>query len=62
MDNALALWTELGLPELSLTSPRQGYELSEWRDDNRHEVALALLGRYFETGVAHARPARPFEG
>lgn len=46
MDNALALWQELGLPELSLSHPWHGYELGEWTEQNRREAADAVRGRY----------------
>lgn len=61
MDAAQRIWDELGLPELSLATPWHGYELGAWSEENRQEAALALLGRYLETGEKLADRARPVE-
>ena len=62
MENALAIWDDLGLPELSLAPPWYGYELGAWGDDNRQEATRALLGRYLETGETLASQARRVDG
>jgi UbiD family decarboxylase len=51
MRAALAMWERLGLPSLQLKEPWHGYELGGWTDENREEAALAVLGRYLETGA-----------
>lgn len=61
MEAAQVLWQELGLPELSLATPWHGYELGAWSEENRSEAALALLGRYAETGSKLAAAAKRFE-
>lgn len=50
MRGAINLWQRLGLPKLQLQEPWHGYELGEWTAQNREEAALAVLGRYLETG------------
>jgi UbiD family decarboxylase len=50
MDEAKARWAALGLPPLALQTPWHGYELDHWTAENREEAALAVAGRYFETG------------
>ena len=58
MTAAISRWKSLGLPDLALKSPWSGYELGEWTEENREEAALAVLGRYLETGakLASKRP------
>ena len=51
MTGAHALWQRLGLPSLELKDPGFGYELGAWDEENRQEAALAVLGRYLETGA-----------
>jgi 4-hydroxy-3-polyprenylbenzoate decarboxylase len=58
---AQAIWEELGLPELSLATPWHGYELGAWSEENRREAALAMLGRYLETGEKLAGRAKRTE-
>jgi UbiD family decarboxylase len=55
MRGAAELWRRLGLPELSLREPWHGYELGDWSEENRAEAALAVSGRYLETGRKLAR-------
>lgn len=62
MEAAQAIWAELGLPALRLTQPWHGYELGAWDDQNRAEAALALLGRYCETGQRLGSPPSSSEG
>jgi 4-hydroxy-3-polyprenylbenzoate decarboxylase len=49
MENALDIWRELGLPELSLGTPWHGYELGAWSAEDRQQAADAVLGRYLRT-------------
>lgn len=51
MDAALERWNRLGLGALDLAAPVHGYELGDWSEENREEAALAVLGRYLETGA-----------
>jgi 4-hydroxy-3-polyprenylbenzoate decarboxylase len=46
MENALGIWQELGLPELTLANPWHGYELGEWSDEDRRNATAAVEGRY----------------
>lgn len=55
MEAARERWDALGLPALDLRAPWYGYELGDWTDTNREEAALAVLGRYLETGARLAR-------
>ncbi len=50
MERAVSVWNELGLPPLQLRTPWFGYELGWWSDVEREAGALAVEGRYFETG------------
>ena len=54
MENALKMWQQHDLPELSLKAPWYGYELGRWSDDEKLEADLATQGRYFETGIKQA--------
>lgn len=51
MEQAMQRWRSLGLPDLQLKEPWFGYELGAWSDESRAEAALAVLGRYLETGA-----------
>lgn len=55
MEHALLLWSELGLPDLTLQAPWYGYALDDWSEEEAAEAALAVQGRYFETGEKFAR-------
>jgi len=46
MENALSIWRELELPELSMGSPWYGYELGDWSPRNQGDAANAVLGDY----------------
>jgi len=50
MVGARRTWERLGLPDLELREPWYGYELGGWSEEQRGEAALAVLGRYLETG------------
>jgi 4-hydroxy-3-polyprenylbenzoate decarboxylase len=49
MENAKAIWEELGLPKLKPEAPWFGYSLGEWSDDLDAAAARATAGDYFET-------------
>jgi 4-hydroxy-3-polyprenylbenzoate decarboxylase len=55
MERARELWRELELPELEPRSPWYGYSLGDWSEEHAAEAALALEGRYYETGEKLAR-------
>ncbi len=61
MEAAQARWQALGLPALDLKDPWYGYPLGAWTEENAEEAALAVSGRYFETGdkLAQRRAAPP---
>jgi 4-hydroxy-3-polyprenylbenzoate decarboxylase len=50
MENARAIWEELGLPKLKPETPWFGYSLGEWSDDLDQAAARAVKGDYFTTG------------
>jgi 4-hydroxy-3-polyprenylbenzoate decarboxylase len=50
MENAKAIWEELGLPKLKPETPWFGYSLGEWSDDLEQAAARAVQGDYFATG------------
>nr|ART38248.1 F336 [uncultured bacterium]ART38974.1 H318 [uncultured bacterium] len=50
MEGAIALWQDLGLPELKLRKPWFGYNLGSWSADEAEEAALAARGDYYVTG------------
>jgi 4-hydroxy-3-polyprenylbenzoate decarboxylase len=58
MENALAIWKELGLPQLKPKKPWFGTSLGYWFEENVLEADLALKGRYYETGEKLAREHR----
>jgi 3-polyprenyl-4-hydroxybenzoate decarboxylase len=55
MENARAIWNELGLPELTPRPPWFGYDLGFWPDAWDRAVKLAAAGRYLETGAGLRR-------
>ncbi len=59
MEQARALWDELGLPGLTPQAPWHGYVYSpeEWPDELEQEAQLATEGRYYETGTKLAGTA-----
>ena len=58
MENARAIWEELGLPPLKPETPWHGYSLGEWSDEFDRAAALATQGEYFETGRIIAQRRR----
>ncbi|HEX2386640.1 MAG TPA: UbiD family decarboxylase domain-containing protein, partial [Candidatus Binatia bacterium] len=50
MEQALKIWGELGLPAVEADGPWYGYSLGEWSEAHAAEAALAVEGRYYETG------------
>jgi 4-hydroxy-3-polyprenylbenzoate decarboxylase len=50
MDNAAAIWRELGLPELKPQYPWYGYSLGDWNEEKEEEARLALAGKHYEVG------------
>lgn len=50
MENALKIWKELGLPEVTPQAPWFGYSLGQWDEELEEEARLATAGKYFETG------------
>lgn len=62
MEAAQAKWAALGLPALDLKTPWHGYPLSAWTPENVEEAALAVTGRYFETGEKLVGRRKPTGG
>jgi UbiD family decarboxylase len=60
MDRALEMWRDLQLPSLHLKEPWWGYSLGHWTPEEENEAALAVQGRYFETGAKQAQTRRRF--
>lgn len=58
MEKAMVLWKELGLPELHLKEPWFGYPLGYWTEEEQGEAALAVQGRYYETGERFKKSGR----
>ena len=50
MENARAIWEEIGLPALSPREPWYGYDLGDWSARDRQEAAWAVAGEYGRTG------------
>jgi UbiD family decarboxylase len=50
MENAKAIWEELGLPALKPQTPWYGYSLGEWSDEFDEAAQNAVEGNYFEYG------------
>ncbi|MFP5465669.1 MAG: UbiD family decarboxylase, partial [Gammaproteobacteria bacterium] len=61
MEGAIALWQELGLPELKLRKPWFGYNLGSWSADEEEEAALAARGDYYVTGQKQRGERRTLE-
>jgi UbiD family decarboxylase len=55
MERALEIWREEGLPELQLRTPWHGVNLGYWPAERVEEAALAIQGRYYETGAKFAQ-------
>lgn len=50
MENAKAIWEELGLPPLKPEAPWFGYSLGDWSARNEQMAQRAVRGDYFVTG------------
>ena len=50
MEEALAIWRELGLPEITPQAPWFGYSLGQWDDELDEEARLAIAGEHYRTG------------
>ena len=50
MENAKAIWEELGLPTLKPETPWFGYSLGDWSERNEEMAQRAVRGDYFITG------------
>ena len=58
MENAKAIWEELGLPELKPEAPWFGYSLGDWSERNEQMAQRAVKGDYFVTGEEIAKMRR----
>ena len=58
MENARAIWDELGLPALEPEAPWFGYSLGDWSDRNEAMAQRAVRGDYFVTGEEIAQQRR----
>ena len=58
MENAKAIWEELGLPPLKPEAPWFGYSLGDWSARNEEMAQRAVKGDYFVTGEEIARQRR----
>ncbi|MFM7003354.1 MAG: UbiD family decarboxylase [Limnohabitans sp.] len=58
MENAKAIWEELGLPKLKPESPWFGYSLGDWSERNEQMAQRAVKGDYFITGEEIAKMRR----
>jgi 4-hydroxy-3-polyprenylbenzoate decarboxylase len=50
MENAKAIWEELGLPTLKPEAPWHGYSLGDWSERNEEMAQRAVKSDYFITG------------
>jgi UbiD family decarboxylase len=50
MENAKAIWEELGLPRLRPEPPWFGYDLGEWDERLERQAELAVRSEYWQTG------------
>jgi 4-hydroxy-3-polyprenylbenzoate decarboxylase len=50
MERAMAIWQELGLPNLSLKDPWFGENLGYWSREDEDDAARAVRGDYYLTG------------
>ncbi|MDB5776257.1 MAG: ubiD 1 [Herbaspirillum sp.] len=58
MENAKAIWEELGLPTLKPEAPWHGYSLGDWSARNEQMAQRAVRGDYFITGEEIAKQRR----
>ncbi len=59
MENARAIWEELGLPALTPRAPWHGYDLGDWDDRDRQEAAWAVAGEYERSGDVAKQQREP---
>ncbi len=50
MEQALKAWEEKGLRRLQLKTPRYGYHLGRWTEDDEENAQLILRGEQFTVG------------
>ncbi len=50
MENAKAIWEEIGLPGLRPEPPWFGYDLGEWNSHLERQAQLAVKSEYWQTG------------
>lgn len=50
MENALKIWSELGLPPLKLKQPWYGYSLGYWPKEYEEDAELILKGEHYKIG------------
>jgi UbiD family decarboxylase len=50
MEDAKAIWEELGLPALKPQMPWYGYALGQWPEEFQREADRAVRGEYWKTG------------
>jgi hypothetical protein len=58
MENAKAIWEEIGLPKLRPEAPWFGYDLGEWNEHLERQAELAVRSEYWQTGewcIQHRR-------
>jgi 4-hydroxy-3-polyprenylbenzoate decarboxylase len=58
MENAKAIWEELGLPKLKPEAPWFGYSLGDWSPRFEEMAQRAVRGDYFVTGEEIAKQRR----
>jgi 4-hydroxy-3-polyprenylbenzoate decarboxylase len=51
MEEALAIWKELGLPAVKMPSPWHGYELGKWGEDWERFAQNAVKGDWEANGI-----------
>jgi UbiD family decarboxylase len=59
MENARAIWDELGLPAVKTPSPWHGYTLGEWGDDWQRFAERAVAGDWEANGLETLARQRP---
>lgn len=62
MEQALSIWSELGLPSLKLQSPWYGYSLGQWSETLDVAAKAAAQGDYRTYGDRLKAMRRPLEG
>jgi 3-polyprenyl-4-hydroxybenzoate decarboxylase len=59
MEDALAIWNELGMPSVKIPSPWHGYTLGNWGDDWEEFARNAIKGDWEANGVQTLARQRP---